>query len=125
MDYTHLNPRDFAMVRHFAIATALVGCAIGVPLLFAQAQSPVKVALLIGVNEYDKRGFAKRPLKYAERDKDDPQTLLSLTDLLGKLDRKGGTNLVLVDACRDDPGRGARSISGNELNGKLPAITVP
>ena len=30
-----------------------------------------KVALFIGVNEYDKRGFASRPLSFAERDADE------------------------------------------------------
>jgi uncharacterized caspase-like protein len=157
---------------------------------------PKKVALLVGVNRYDKRGFAERPLQYAERDVEDlkkelvkagfqvtlltgtratkanidkaleatlkglnatdivlvglaghgqqlsfkdkedaffcpcdaeknaPETLVSLTGLMEKLDRKGGTNLVLVDACRDDPSRGARSIAGNELQGRLPANTA-
>jgi hypothetical protein len=162
---------------------------------------PKKVALLVGVNQYDKRGFAEQPLHYAERDvtdlqkelekagfkvalltgsatgarratkaniekaldatlkglnardivliglaghgqqvsvqdkedaffcpvdaeKNTPGTLVSLTGLMEKLDRKGGTNLVLVDACRDDPTRGARSIAGNELQGRLPANTA-
>jgi hypothetical protein len=161
-----------------------------------------KVALLVGVNRYDKRGFAEQPLNYAERDvehlktelekagfkvtlltgsargnlrafranidqaldetlqglnasdivlmafaghgqqvgfqgqedaffcpcdaeKNAPQTMVSMTELLGKLDRKGGTNLVLVDACRDDPTRGGvRAIEGNELQGRLPANTA-
>ncbi|MDA1015005.1 MAG: caspase family protein, partial [Planctomycetota bacterium] len=30
-----------------------------------------KVALLIGVNQYEKRGFAEKPLSYAERDVDE------------------------------------------------------
>jgi len=202
-----MNLGEFAMLyRHLALVTIGLGCAVSVPFLFGQVQPPVRVALLIGVNQYDKRGFADHPLQFAERDvdelakeltkagftvrvmkssstgrdratrakietaldemlkdrkatdivfigmsghglqmtvrdkdnkekddaffcpcdavKDDPQTLVSLTDLLGKLDRKGGTNLVMVDACRDDPGRGIRSISGNELNGKLPANTA-
>lgn len=52
-------------------------------------------------------------------------SLVSLTGLLNDLRNKGGINLVMVDACRDnpDPGRGARSISGNELNGRLPSNT--
>ena len=55
----------------------------------------------------------------------DPATLISLTRLMQTLDDRGGINLVLVDACRDnpDPGRSTRSISGNELNGRLPANT--
>jgi formylglycine-generating enzyme required for sulfatase activity len=163
---------------------------------------PKKVALLVGVNQYDKRGFAERPLNYAERDvehlktelekagfkvtlltgsakgslratranidkaleatlkglnardlvliglaghgqqvnvqgkedaffcpvdaeKNTPETMVSLTGLMEKLDRKGGTNLVLVDACRDDPARGGvRGIEGNELQGRLPANTA-
>jgi hypothetical protein len=165
------------------------------------AAKPRKVALLVGINTYDKRGFAEQPLQFAERDvtdlkkelekagfqatlltgsakgpqratkaniekalttllqglnstdivliglaghgqqvsvkdkedaffcpvdaeKNAPETLVSLTGLMEKLDRKGGTNLVLVDACRDDPSRGVRSIAGNELQGRLPANTA-
>jgi formylglycine-generating enzyme required for sulfatase activity len=48
--------------------------------------------------------------------KDDPQTLFSLSYLIDDvLTRKGGKNLVLVDACRDrpkDPGRGSRGVQG-------------
>ena len=181
-----------------------------------QAQpEPKKVALLVGVNRYDKRGFAEKPLQFAERDVDElavllkkqnydvrvlkgsssgtsratkanidaavnavlsgrnerdvvllafaghgqqmplldrnggekrdengktledayfcpadaerqnATSLISLTQLMQTLDTKGGVNLVMVDACRDnpDPGRG-RSISGNELNGRLPSNTA-
>lgn len=58
--------------------------------------------------------------------KTDPDTLISLTKLVERLENEGGINLVMVDACRDnpDPGRSARSISGNELNGRLPANTA-
>jgi uncharacterized caspase-like protein len=60
-----------------------------------------------------------------DAEKNAPQTMVSMTELLGKLDRKGGTNLVLVDACRDDPTRGGvRGIEGNELQGRLPANTA-
>jgi hypothetical protein len=60
-----------------------------------------------------------------DAEKNAPETLVSLTGLMEKLDRKGGTNLVLVDACRDDPSRGGvRSIAGNELQGRLPANTA-
>ena len=182
----------------------------------AQGQS-AKVALLVGVNQYDKRGLAEKPLQFAERDvehmalelkrhgytvrllkgsstgtdratkanidsalqavlkgrnandivligfaghgaqmplqdasgkpikaangKDqedaffcptdavngDGSTMISLTGLMQTLDDRGGINLVMVDACRDnpDPTRSAsRSITGNELNGRLPANTA-
>ena len=182
-----------------------------------RGQPPVrKVALLVGINQYDKRGLAERPLQFAERDvtqtasvlkqqgfevqvltgrgsgvrratlkgihaglervldglnardvvvvglaghgqqialldadgrpvKDDEgrvredaffcpvdtvqgdqSTMLSLTRLTSTLGRRGGVNLILVDACRDDPdpGRAVRSITGNELHGVLPARTA-
>jgi formylglycine-generating enzyme required for sulfatase activity len=51
-------------------------------------------------------------------------TMISLTRLVERLDNEGGTNLFLVDACRDDPdphrGLGKRSLSGDELVGRLP-----
>ncbi len=55
-----------------------------------------------------------------------PESLISLTHLLDQLDNKGGINLLMVDACRDNPtpDRGARSITGNELNGRLPSNTA-
>ncbi|MEY4176817.1 MAG: putative serine protease HhoA precursor [Planctomycetota bacterium] len=182
-------------------------------------QPAVKVALLVGVNKYDKRGFADKPLEFAERDvtdlatelraqgftvrlllgsfpdgdpsratkknidralqellagrnardlvlvgfaghgqqmplrdaqgqeqkgpdgkdledaffcpvdgvRSDATTLVSLIGLMETLDQKGGVNLVLVDACRDnpDPSRGSRSsITGDELNGRLPTNTA-
>ena len=60
-----------------------------------------------------------------DAEKNTPGTMVSLTGLMEKLDRKGGTNLVLVDACRDDPTRGGvRGIAGNELQGRLPANTA-
>jgi Caspase domain len=51
-------------------------------------------------------------------------TMISLTRLIERLDREGGINLLLVDSCRDNPDlyRGAtRSLSGDELIGRLPA----
>lgn len=167
-----------------------------------------KVALLVGVNRYDKRGLSDKPLDHAERDverlaeelkkhdfkvrlmtakakgaeratfanihtaldemledvnaedivligfaghgtqlslpdkdgreKEDAffcpadailgkrETLISLTGLVDILGRRGGINLVMVDACRDDPSpsRSTRSIKGNELDGKLPSKTA-
>ena len=57
--------------------------------------------------------------------KDEAETLVSLTGLMARLGKKGGINLMLVDACRDDPTRSvsnsSRSLTGNELNGKVPA----
>jgi hypothetical protein len=166
------------------------------------AAEPTKLALLVGVNQYEKRGLAERPLDYAEADIEslstelskathgfrctkligneatkgaiqaavrellgtglpadaivlialaghgrqieidgkedacfcpfdaaagDGSTMISLTELMHSLDRRGGVNLVLVDACRDDPSRGggkSRSITGNELEGRLPANTA-
>jgi formylglycine-generating enzyme required for sulfatase activity len=53
-----------------------------------------------------------------------PDTMVSLTRLMERLNREGGVNLIMVDACRDDPGeaekRGLRSFSGNELVGRVP-----
>jgi formylglycine-generating enzyme required for sulfatase activity len=181
----------------------------------AESSNFRKVALLVGVNRYEKRGFADKPLQFAERDVeamaaeltkqgfevrllkgsssgssratksgidaaltqvlagrnardivfvgfaghgqqmpllDDnggeikgldgqpledaffcpvdsvqkkPSSMISLTGLMRRLNDEGGINLVMVDACRDnpDPGRG-RSITGNELNGRLPANTA-
>ncbi|MCA9092499.1 MAG: caspase family protein, partial [Planctomycetaceae bacterium] len=53
-------------------------------------------------------------------------SLIGLTNLVQTLDRKGGINLVMVDACRDNPdsSRSTRSITGNELNGRLPSNTA-
>ncbi len=51
-------------------------------------------------------------------------TMISLTRLVERLDREGGVNLLMVDACRDNPDlhRGVtRSLSGDELIGRLPA----
>jgi formylglycine-generating enzyme required for sulfatase activity len=191
-----------------------MGLALALLLVCAQtlvAAEPRRVALLVGVNRYEKRGFAEHPLRFAERDvaelaqvlkqhdfeeprvltgsatganraekkqiddaltatlkglsahdivllalaghgeqmeapvkqrdgtsvrqedaffcpvdaeKGEPTTLISLTALVERLDRKGGTNLLLVDACRDDPSRGARAITGNELVGRLPSNTA-
>jgi formylglycine-generating enzyme required for sulfatase activity len=160
-----------------------------------EPEKPAKVALLVGINKYDRRGFDD--LRYAERDvedlrkelesagfrvillkgsatgkdratranieerlaellkgatketvvlvalsghgqqlevkadgktkedalfcpvdavKDDPETLFSLSHLIDDaLARRGGRNLVLVDACRDQPkdlGRGSRGVQG-------------
>jgi tetratricopeptide (TPR) repeat protein len=55
--------------------------------------------------------------------KDEVGTLISLTGIMDKFGSKGGINFMLVDACRDDPTRSTRSISGNELNGRLPSNT--
>jgi len=42
-------------------------------------------------------------------------TLLGMTELTRKLGAKGGRNLVLVDACRNDPRRGGKGIDGNSV----------
>jgi formylglycine-generating enzyme required for sulfatase activity len=50
-------------------------------------------------------------------------TMISLIRLVERLEVEGGINLLLVDACRDNPDlyRGAtRSLSGDELVGRLP-----
>lgn len=197
------------------IVVALLALALGSGnISSASRAAPKKVALLVGVNQYAKRGLDDKPLKYAERDvealavvlakqgfevrllkgsgrgdeqatlaniqaalgqllkgrdgqdvvliglaghgvqmhlvdekgtyqKDargeyledayfcpvdakltEPQSLLSLTRLMERLNEDGGINLILVDACRDDPDRSARSITGNELNGRLPKNTA-
>jgi formylglycine-generating enzyme required for sulfatase activity len=175
----------------------------------AAADEPKKVALLVGINKYDRRKLESSPLQFAERDiqelaavlkqhdfevrtltgpaatkahiddalaallkgrrKDvvlvgfaghgtqmnllddqgkplhDEQgqalsdaffcpfdavvgkgsTMISLTRLIERLDNEGGTNLFLVDACREETevvrGLGKRSLSGDELIGRLPA----
>jgi len=53
-------------------------------------------------------------------DKSEETSFVSLGELIPKLGNKGA-NLVLVDACRDDP---KKSFSGNELQGKLPSRTA-
>jgi Caspase domain len=196
--------RLLARVRAMDRSTPLPLTKAPVMRLLAQApKAPTKVALLVGINNYSKRGLAAKPLTWAERDVtelskvlskggfsvrlltgsaagddkatkanieaaldellkgrgasdvvlvglaghgqqlkikgkedaffcahdselSDAKTMVSLSALVRNLDRKGGVNLVLVDACRDnpDPGRGARSITGNELEGKLPSNTA-
>ena len=57
-----------------------------------------------------------------------PETMVSLTRLMERLNREGGVNLMLVDACRDDPEqankKGFRTLSGNEMVGRLPNDSV-
>jgi formylglycine-generating enzyme required for sulfatase activity len=57
-----------------------------------------------------------------------PETMVSLTLLMSRLNRESGIKLMLVDACRDDPveagKKGLRSFSGNELVGRLPNDSV-
>ena len=58
------------------------------------------------------------------------ESMVSLTRLFEKLNAEGGINLLLVDACRDNPdpnrslGGRVRSLSGDELNGRLPGNSV-
>lgn len=52
------------------------------------------------------------------------QTLFSLTQLLKQLGTRGGINMVLVDACRDDPERSAGGIVGDELSNRMPKNTA-
>ncbi len=196
-----LSTRTLALASVLAIA---MSCWSFVP----AAEEPGKVALLVGINNYNRRKFEDRPLRFAERDvqelavvlreqkftvrtltgrvatkvnieraltgllkgpkkeivvvafaghgmqlplKDEGgnlvrdaqgrelsdaffcpfdavasegSTMISLTRLVERLDNEGGTNLFLVDACRDDPdpyrGLGKRSLSGDELVGRLP-----
>jgi formylglycine-generating enzyme required for sulfatase activity len=42
-----------------------------------------------------------------DAEKDNPKSLLGMTELMRRLGRKGGQNLVLVDACRDAPHQGS------------------
>jgi Caspase domain len=46
----------------------LVPLAFGLALLADAPKKPSKVALLVGVNTYSKRGLADKPLAFAERD---------------------------------------------------------
>jgi formylglycine-generating enzyme len=59
----------------------------------------------------------------SDTDKARGTNLLSLSELMQAMGSRG-TNLLLVDACRNDPKRGFKNIEGNELNGKLPAQTA-
>jgi formylglycine-generating enzyme required for sulfatase activity len=58
------------------------------------------------------------------------ESMVSLTRLFERLDREGGINILLVDACRDNPdpnrslGGRVRSLSGDELVGRLPGNSV-
>jgi len=196
-----LSTRTLALASVLAIA---MSCWSFVP----AAEEPGKVALLVGINNYNRRKLEDRPLRFAERDvqelavvlqeqkftvrtltgpdatkvnieealtgllkgpkkdvvvvafaghgmqlplKDElgnlvrdaqgrelsdaffcpfdavageGSTMISLTRLVERLDNEGGTNLFLVDACRDDfdphRGLGKRSLSGDELVGRLP-----
>jgi len=56
-------------------------------------------------------------------DKANVDSLISLTDFVQSLGAKG-VNLLLVDACRNDPRKGVKGITGNELEGRLPANTA-
>jgi len=200
-------PIQILSTRTSALASVLViamSCWSFVP----AAEEPGKVALLVGINNYNRRRLEDRPLRFAERDvqelavvlqeqkfavrtltgpdatkvnidealtgllkgpkkdvvvvafaghgmqlplKDEGgnlvrdaqgrelsdaffcpfdavagegSTMISLTRLVERLDNEGGTNLFLVDACRDDfdphRGLGKRSLSGDELVGRLP-----
>src|SRR5437899_2435595 len=62
------------LFRHRPLQTLAVLCVAVFLAGLALCQSgdkPKKVALLVGVNKYDKRGFAEFPLQYAERDADE------------------------------------------------------
>jgi len=50
-------------------------------------------------------------------------TMVSLTEMVKTMGSKG-VNLLLVDACRNDPGKGAKGIQGDELEGKLQKNTA-
>lgn len=179
----------------------LSGCIVLLLFVSPAEAAPRRIALLAGVNKYDKRGFADAPLQYAERDieemakelraadyevrvllgtstgaerasllniraalrtllqdvnandivlvglaghgqqievkskaeaffcpvdavKGDPGTMLGMAELIATLEKKGGINLVLVDACRDDadPNRG-RGVDGDAAD-RLPANTA-
>ncbi len=58
------------------------------------------------------------------------ESMVSLTRLFERLNFEGGINLLLVDACRDNPdpnrslGGRVRSLSGDELVGRLPGNSV-
>ena len=58
-----------------------------------------------------------------DTDKGRGKNLLSLSALIADMGSRG-TNLLVVDACRNDPKRGARNFVGNELTNKLPARTA-
>jgi hypothetical protein len=78
LGYDHTNPIrhlcedvPMSLVRppHRQALTILGVAVLLAGLAWCQSDNkPKKVALLIGVNRYDKRGFAERPLNYAERD---------------------------------------------------------
>jgi len=59
----------------------------------------------------------------SDADKAKVKTLVSLSDLVAEMGPKG-VNLLLVDACRNDPGRGVKGIQGNRLKDGLPENTA-
>ena len=68
------------------LAAVLAGLAWGQP-----AAKPRKVALLVGINTYDKRGFAEQPLQFAERD---------VTDLKKELEKAGFQVTLLTGSAK-------------------------
>jgi len=52
----------------------------------------------------------------SDAEKDNPRSLLGMTELTRRLGRKGGQNLILVDACRDDPRQASvKGVDGNTV----------
>jgi formylglycine-generating enzyme required for sulfatase activity/uncharacterized caspase-like protein len=188
----------------FSVALAWPGIWFAWPTQGAENDGPKRVALLVGVNKYNKRQLDARPLQFAERDvhelaavlreqgftvqtltgpkatkaninsaladilkermardvivigfaghggqsplvdgqgnpvrdeqgnalseayfspvdaaRGEMSSVVGLTRLLEQLDRKGGINLLLVDACRDDPDP-HRGFAGNDHFGRMP-----
>ncbi len=53
--------------------------------------------------------------------KTDPQTLLSLNDIFARIEQDSGSsqNVLLIDACRDNPAKGTKGVDGSTAE-KLP-----
>ncbi len=76
-----------------------------------------------GVQSTGKDGKEDAYFCPADTDKAREKNLLSLSELLQAMG-SGGTNLLLVDACRNDPKRGFKNFDGNELKDNLPVQTA-
>jgi uncharacterized caspase-like protein len=58
--------------------------------------------------------------------KTDSATLLSISELMASIERDSGSsqNLLAIDACRDDPSRGARGLDGGTVKELPPKLSV-
>jgi len=52
------------------------------------------------------------------------ETLLGMTELTQKLGKHGGRNLILIDACRDDPRRGGKGVDGDSVRSLPGSVSI-